>query len=153
MPPMVYYPRMGGKITNGSEKMKNDENGMDYIERRFNACRIDDDENMIQLGKETTAWVIRGAFAGDFEMHLFCNLPDELKLDWGIDGIDMCLSIWINDDMGSWHVGDEANTDDDGNVIVIEMPNAERVGEYISFNGVWYVNYDLRTISSVCGVC
>ena len=150
---MVYYPRMGGKITNGSGKMKNDENEWNQIERRFNACRIDDDENMISLGSETTAWVIRNGGATDFEMHLFCKLTDELKLDWGIDGIDMCLSIWIDSD-DALYCGDvEANTDYDGNVVVIEMPYAERVGEYISFNGVWYIQYDLFTVSSYSGPC
>jgi len=132
---------------------------MDDVEERWNAGRITTGTNdsVVELGERTKAWVIYDGGINMTEVHMLCVLPEELKLDWGLSAIDMCLSIYVDrvidgSALSGWD--DPAyDYDDEGNVIWFDMPAAGRIGEYVEFNDVLYIMHSLSTLGTHNGGC
>jgi len=130
---------------------------MDDVEERWNAGRITTGTNdsVVELGERTKAWVIYDGGINMTEVHMLCVLPEQLKLDWGLSAIDMCISIYVDDveDGSLWTGGDDPayHYDNEGQIIWFDMPAAERIGEYVEFNGILYLMHSLHTLGSFGG--
>jgi hypothetical protein len=127
---------------------------MDDVEERWNAGRITTGTNdsVVELGERTKAWVIYDGGINMTEVHMLCVLPERLKLDWGLSAIDMCCSIYVDDNCElDISVGGYDYSEASGQIIWFDMPAAERIGEYAEFNNVLYIMHSLHTLGRYNG--